>query len=416
MSASHGAAASAPAGGGGGGGGGGAVARHAALVAGVQAAQAKLDAVVSAPRKGGLWRIRARCSSERDAEAALAAALATMDAHDEDERRYVDAAFVRAVAALSAERTACEARFAAASAAAVAAGLPAPFRGPAANSALGEALLDVLPLAFRHGHALELHRMRGLCGLTLRERAAPGGAVVTLYGGGELVKRRTADGVRVVRLQWATLYTRERVDERGFLGGPADVMARALKQQAPWLEAARTAPRKDARLHGLPFLRTTSLIRAAAMGDERRVRERLAAGAPLRCVDGRRWTALVHASHQGCARVVEALLGADGAGATVNAQTNRCSTALIKASFYGHEDAVRLLLARGARQGLQNLKGMAALHLAADKGHAGVVELLCAAPGAAVTLRDKRGRTPLDCAVHAGCRACEAMLRAHGAM
>jgi hypothetical protein len=59
----------------------------------------------------------------------------------------------------------------------------------------------VLPIAFRHGHALELHRMRGLCGLTLRERAAPGGAVATQYGGGELVERRAADGVRVVRLK-----------------------------------------------------------------------------------------------------------------------------------------------------------------------------------------------------------------------
>jgi hypothetical protein len=104
----------------------------------------------------------------------------------------------------------------------------------------------VLPIAFRHGHALVLHRMRGLCGLTLRERATPGSAVATPYGGGELVERRSADDVRVVRLLWATLYTRERVDERGFRGGAADVMARALEAQAPWLQAARRALRETA--------------------------------------------------------------------------------------------------------------------------------------------------------------------------
>jgi len=156
----------------------------------------------------------------------------------------------------------------------------APFHGPAADSPLGELLLDVLPIAFRNGNALELHRMRGLCGLTLRERAVPGCAVATSYGGGELVERRAADGVRVVRLAWATLYTRERVDERGFRGGAADAMARALEAQAPWLQAARRAPRGPAALripHWAPWRiltdGTTSLIRAAVKVDERRVRE-----------------------------------------------------------------------------------------------------------------------------------------------
>ena len=40
------------------------------------------------------------------------------------------------------------------------------------------------------------------------------------------------DGTRVVRLPWATLHTRDRVDERGFLGGAADTMARTLER--PW--------------------------------------------------------------------------------------------------------------------------------------------------------------------------------------
>ena len=271
----------------------------------------------------------------------------------------------------TAERAACEARFAAASAAAAAAGLPAPFRGPAADSRLGERFLDVVALVSANGFALDARPTRFLCGLTLREGA------------------RRADGS---------------LDRAGFAGGPADMIRRALEAQAPWLRAARAAPREDARLHDETFAHTTSLICAAAAGDERRVRELLAAGAPLRCVDGKRWTALHHASRQGSAQVVAALLEADAAGATVDAQTVRGDTALSWASFKGHEGAVRLLLARGARQELQTGNGDTALHFAASKGHAGVVEQLCVAPGAAtaLALRDKKGDTPLALAVSSG--------------
>ena len=85
---------------------------------------------------------------------------------------------------------------------------------------------------------------------------------------------------------------------------------------------------------------------------------------------------------------------------------------------------MRLLLARGARQELQNSRGWTAMHFAARWCHAGVVELLCAAPGAtaALALQDKGGCTPLavalmpwgfDATIQA---ACAAALRAHGAL
>ena len=45
---------------------------------------------------------------------------------------------------------------------------PAPFRGPAADSALGEAFLDALPLVFALGYAADASHCRALCGTTWR--------------------------------------------------------------------------------------------------------------------------------------------------------------------------------------------------------------------------------------------------------
>jgi ankyrin repeat protein len=171
----------------------------------------------------------------------------------------------------------------------------------------------------------------------------------------------------------------------------------ALRLQAPWLEAARMAPREPAQEHGFfcDVERSTSLMRAADAGDERRVRELLAAGAPLCCVDGERRTALHFASRRGDACAVVALLEADATGATVNALDREGCTPLFEASLRGHESVVRALLARGARQELQDRDSWAVLHHAAKEGHAGVVELLCAVPGAGVDQQTRNGVTPL---------------------
>ncbi len=129
-----------------------------------------------------------------------------------------------------------------------------------------------------------------------------------------------------------------------------------------------------------------------------------AAALALRDKDGDTPLALAVSDGGGGERLVAALLAADVAGVTVDAQNDNGSTALIKASEGGREAALRLLLARGARQELQNKGGMTALHLAAEKGHAGVAEQLCAAPGAAdaVALRGKTGNTPLVLAIAYG--------------
>ena len=171
-----------------------------------------------------------------------------------------------AAAASAAERVECEARYAAACAAAAAAGAPAPFRGPAADAPLGERFLDVVARVSANGFALDARPARFVCGLTFRLGA------------------RRADGS---------------LDRAGFRGGTADMLDCALRLQAPWLEAARRAPRERVeirkgrgRQRWVVAKDTTSLMRAADAGDEVRVRELLAAGALLSCVDSNeRWTA-----------------------------------------------------------------------------------------------------------------------------
>ena len=63
------------------------------------------------------------------------------------------------------------------------------------------------------------------------------------------------------------------------------------------------------------------------------------------------------------------------------------------------------------------VRGFTALHAAVSGNRPGVVELLCAVPGAAaaLALTNMHGRTPLKVAVLFGRTACEAVLRAHGA-
>jgi len=137
----------------------------------------------------------------------------------------------------------------------------------------------------------------------------------------------------------------------------------------------------------------------------------------LRDKDGSTPLLLAVSGGGGGERLVAALLAADAAGAAVDAQNKLGNTALIYASYDGHEDTVHLLLARGARRELQNERGETAMHCAAWKGHAAIVEQLCAAPGAAsaAALRDKNGETPLSLATRKGHAAIASALRAHGA-
>ena len=213
---------------------------------------------------------------------------------------------------------------------------PAPFRGPAANSRLGELLLDVLPLACFVGNGLDLHHARHVCGLTLREGV------------------RRADGS---------------LDRAGFLGGAADMIRSAARIQAPWLAAARAKGREEGGV--------TQLIRAAWDGNEQRVRELVAAGAPLDLnVIGR--SALYWASARGQALIAKLLLDGkyESKGADINLQNNIDWTPLMVSCLYGHKAVAHLLLERGANTLLRNKDGRTALFTARANEHAAIVALL----------------------------------------
>ena len=252
------------------------------------------------------------------------------------------------------------------------------FRGPAADSALGEALLDVIGVVSAVGFAADVSQCAQLCGVTFRA---------------------------------------------GDRGATNDMLVQSLRLQCGAREARAAGREQFEDNDGDLAEGTTQLIRAAILNNLPRVLQLIQLGAPLDLVDETQgWSALQWASRMGHEHVVKALLDGkyEGRGATVDLRTKSGWTALMHASRFGYESVVRLLLARGAKQELQDHKGFTALHAAVNGDRPAVVELLCAAPGAAAALALKASaelgrRTPLALAIHRGHAACVAVLRAHGA-
>ena len=143
-----------------------------------------------------------------------------------------------------------------------------------------------------------------------------------------------------------------------------------MRIQAPWLAAARAKGRE-----GYP---PTQLLCAVVQGNEQRVRELVAAGAPLDLVDGSGWSALRFASWGGQARIAKLLLDGkyEGEGADINLQDSNGWTPLMDACLMGHEAVVRLLLERGADATLRNMNGRSALSIARRSERAAIVALL----------------------------------------
>ena len=251
---------------------------------------------------------------------------------------------------------------------------PPPFRGPAADSALGERFVDVLPLVAARGYAAEASQALWLCGETWRA---------------------------------------------GDLGATNDMIVSSLRLQCGAAQA-REARREDfdfvwpdvdlATIEG-----TTQLIRAAILNNLPRVLQLIQLGAPLDLVDQTlRCSALQWASRLGHEHVVAALLEGKYKGADVD-QVCGCWTVLELASRVGHVGVVRVLLARGAKQ-VHPGSTDTAMHMAVYRNRIEVAKLLLAAPGSSDARKKKHeGRTPLKRAIYYGHVEIEALLRAAGA-
>jgi len=102
--------------------------------------------------------------------------------------------------------------------------------------------------------------------------------------------------------------------------------------------------------------------------------------------------------------------------ALVNAYSSDGFYPLGLAAFFGHPEAVRLLLARGAdvAQAARNPMRVQALHAGAASKSFEVVQLLVEA-GAPVNAQQQKGWTPLHEAVRQGNEAMVRLLLAHGA-
>jgi hypothetical protein len=242
---------------------------------------------------------------------------------------------------------------------------------------LGEALLDAIGIVLAVGFAPDVSRCRELC-----------------------------------RLTW-------RVAQRG---DTASMLERSLELQCG-AKAARAAEREDFMrpMTGRVFSGTTQLIRAAMLNNLPRVLQLIHLGAPLDLAD-KTWgcSALHWASYMGYEHIAKALLDGkyEGRGATVDARSKKNFTPLMAACWMGREAVVRLLLLCGAKQELKNDGGRTALLVAVQHNQPSVIALLCAAPGAAtaLSLKNSDGRSPLAEAIHLHFAACEAVLRAHGAI
>jgi ankyrin repeat protein len=110
--------------------------------------------------------------------------------------------------------------------------------------------------------------------------------------------------------------------------------------------------------------------------------------------------------------VIPALLRA---GIAIDALDAKGYSALVLASYHGHQEATALLLAEGAApDGGDDARGNSALMGVAFKGHAEIARMLIAA-GAAVDRRNGVGQTALMMAALFGQRAIVDMLLAAGA-
>lgn len=156
----------------------------------------------------------------------------------------------------------------------------------------------------------------------------------------------------------------------------------------------------------LTINRGPEILKIAEAGDRKKVAELLEAGADFVSADRDGVTALLAASMNGHADVVEALLAAKLPPSTprhafVDSADVAGKTALMMAAGNGHVDATKALLAGGASVKLADQAGKTALHWAANVGQTATVEILIDW-GSDLKVVDMFGSTPAALAAEKG--------------
>ena len=131
--------------------------------------------------------------------------------------------------------------------------------------------------------------------------------------------------------------------------------------------------RHGANVDAVDEYRSTTLIKAAAVGNDAAVKLLLKHGANVRASDNFGRTALMNAAEDGYDIVVELLLKH---GVNVNTSSKFGDTTLMKAIMHGHDTVVELLLKHGANVNASDTYGDTALMKAILRGHNKAVELL----------------------------------------
>ncbi|MFC1836839.1 ankyrin repeat domain-containing protein, partial [Thermodesulfobacteriota bacterium] len=158
--------------------------------------------------------------------------------------------------------------------------------------------------------------------------------------------------------------------------------------------------------------KTSSLLRAALLGDTDGIKALLKAGVdPDKGTDSGE-TPLIFASALGYTDVVKLLLdkGAEIDRATIDSK----ATPLMWASFNGRGPVVRLLVDKGAKVNAKNFQSYTSLMLAAEVGHTKIVKLL-KEKGADMNAANHQGHTALTLASMKGFEPTVAYLLKNGA-
>ena len=286
-----------------------------------------------------------------------------------------------------------------------------------ADSPLGELLLDVIGLVAARGYAAEVSHCLRLCGLTWRRGDA--GATNDMIASSLRLQCGAVEARAARREDFAwgaadSWYSLEADDEDRLVAGSTQLIRATILNNLP---RALQLIQLGAPLELADASRERSALGwACALDREHVARALLAgkfAGAGARVDAGPALVAACQRGHESIARLMLLEQGASPDARDADGDW----TALIAASASGSEGLVRLLLGRGADVAQLSTLGRSALHAAAGRGRATVLELLLAAPGTDAVLNTRLygTTTALKNAIDLGHGDCARLLRARGA-